>query len=337
MTLGGLLSAGGIGANSFRYGPVAGHVVALEAVTGHGERRCASVQENTALFESALAGLGRYAAITAATLVLRPARPHVRVLSLLYADVEPWLEDQQELIKDERCHYLEGFFWSGAKALQSGPRGRQLVTHWMYGLQLGVEFDSQTPPQDAQLLTKLKPWRVVGSVDFERGSFPLRYQPRFEAMVHSDSWRQAHPWLEAFLEEATLQTLLPAILERLPPSLGDGHRALFVNTASAPPLFALPQGEYALCFAVLPTGIPPPLLPEALTALKEIDQLIAESGGKRYLSGWLGPMDEARWRAHYGQRYDLWVERKRQFDPAGVFTSSLFNTTDGEAKRHQSP
>jgi hypothetical protein len=48
-------------------------------------------------------------------------------------------------------------------------------------------------------------------------------------------------------------------------------------------------------------------------------------------------MDEARWRAHYGQRYDLWVERKRQFDPAGVFTSSLFNTTDGEAKRHQSP
>jgi cytokinin dehydrogenase len=58
--------------------------------------------------------------------------------------------------------------------------------------------------------------------------------------------------------------------------------------------------------------------------LARVDSLLRNAGGKRYLSGWLGSVDEARWREHYGPSYDRWIAVKRRFDPDGIFRSALF-------------
>ena len=53
------------------------------------------------------------------------------------------------------------------------------------------------------------------------------------------------------------------------------------------------------------------------------DVMCRETGGTRYLSGWLGEMDEGRWRAHFGDKYIEWVDAKRRLDADGIFVSRL--------------
>ena len=70
MTVGGTLSFGGIGAESFRAGTQTDHVLELEVVTGTGETLCCSAARNSALFNAVRAGLGQFGIITRARLAL---------------------------------------------------------------------------------------------------------------------------------------------------------------------------------------------------------------------------------------------------------------------------
>ena len=71
ISVGGTLSAGGLGASSHRFGPCVANVSALEVVTGEGEVVRCSRTENQDAYDAALAGLGRSVVITSATLELR--------------------------------------------------------------------------------------------------------------------------------------------------------------------------------------------------------------------------------------------------------------------------
>src|SRR5437588_9356342 len=72
LTVGGTLSAGGIGGTSHRHGPQVDHVRELEVVTGTGEIVTCSPASNTAVFSGALAGYGQAGIITRATIPLIP-------------------------------------------------------------------------------------------------------------------------------------------------------------------------------------------------------------------------------------------------------------------------
>jgi cytokinin dehydrogenase len=113
------------------------------------------------------------------------------------------------------------------------------------------------------------------------------------------------------------------LLEQSPPFLGDGHRVSLI-AHRGPRFFMFPDRTPAAMFALLPMGVPPGLRDEALRAVSAMHDTLIAAGGKRYLSGWFGMMDEAAWRDHYGVRYDEWVTAKHRFDPAGVFTSVAF-------------
>ena len=66
-TVGGTISTGGIGTSSHCRGVQAGHVEALEAVTGRGEVVRCSRSENAGLFDATRCGLGQFSVITKAT------------------------------------------------------------------------------------------------------------------------------------------------------------------------------------------------------------------------------------------------------------------------------
>jgi cytokinin dehydrogenase len=322
MSVGGLLSAGGIGANSHHRGMAISQVAELDVVTARGQLTQCSAMRDGELFAAILGGLGRFGVVARATLELRPVPARVKTFHLVYVDREAWLADQARAVADGRAEHLEAICWMGAKGFRR-PAEAGSRMQWLYGLQLGFEY-GEAAPERAQALAGLSPAHVVHVDDETAAEFAARYQPRFDGMLRSGAWQQLHPWLESLVPIRRLGAILPAILAMLPPSLGDGHRLLWVDTTRKPPFLAAPEREPIVCFAVLPPGVTAVERPEILAALAEVDRLLREAGGKRYLSGWLGPMTEERWREHYGEAYPRLLELKRRFDPDRIFRSALF-------------
>jgi cytokinin dehydrogenase len=323
ISVGGLISAGGIGSNAYRHGPVVSQIPALEVVTGGGRIIRCSAAETGDLFFAVLGGLGRCGIVARAAVALRPAPARVRTFHLVYDEIEPWFADQQRLVSDRRVDHIEAMCWMGAKGFRSRSAGQGSRVQWLYGIQVGVEY-SDIPPDQTEALRAVTPWRVVHVDDETFSDFIARYQPRFDGMRQSGAWQQLHPWLECLLPPERLVGLLPTILDELPTSLGDGHRVLWIDTSKKPPLFATPDGNRAVCLAILPTGVAASEREHVLPALARIDALLRKAGGKRYLSGWLGTMDADRWREHHGGLYESWTGLKRRFDPDRILRSALF-------------
>ncbi|MEW5849459.1 MAG: FAD-binding oxidoreductase [Myxococcota bacterium] len=326
LTVGGVLSVGGIGATSHRFGVVAANVPQLEVVTGAGARvRCGATEERE-VYDATLAGLGRCAVITSASVQLRRIAPRVRTFYLLYDELEPWLADQRALVAADRADYLEAFMTCAVQGLHNTPAGRRPLPQWFYALHVSREYHD-APPDGDEVLSGLRPYRRIHVEDNDTGAFAARYEPRFEVMRRTGAWQEAHPWLEAFVPVASLGALLPRVLAALPLFLGDGHRLMFVNTRQAPRALALPQAPEVAALAVLPAGLNAAFTEDALRALGAVHHALLQAGGKRYLSGWLGMMDAAAWRQHHGAGWDAWVAARRRWDPAGVLDSVLTRNT----------
>jgi cytokinin dehydrogenase len=324
LTVGGTLSAGGFGANSHRFSSVVANVAGLEVITGAGNLVSCSTTEKPEIFEASLAGLGRCAVITSATLNLRKIQSQVRTYYLLYEDINTWLEDQQQLAQSQHVDYLEGFCSASIQGLRKTPNGRRPLIHWLYGLHVGVEFEPSHPPQTEQILDSLGYKLLLHTEDDSTNAFSARYDVRFQAMQQSGAWQQSHPWFECLLPLRVAGEAIPQILDLLPPFFGDGHRVILIADKQNPAFFMQPDVSPAVAFAVLPTGIPEAMIKPALNALSQVNDLVLSFGGKRYLSGWLGMMTPDLWKLHYGNQYDRWQNIKQLLDPNHVLRSVLF-------------
>jgi cytokinin dehydrogenase len=324
LTVGGTLSVGGMGMATPRFGLAASNVVALEAISGDG-RRLSSARGDEALSDVVLGGLGRCAVITSVTLRLRPTRPKVRTFFLLYDALEPWLSDLRLLRDEGRFDYLDSFCSASIQGMRHGPSGGRPFAKWFYGLHAALEHDEGAPPDADSALAGLHHRWMVHEEESDTVAFAARADPRFEMMARSGASAQAHPWLECFIPVAAIPKLMPSLLEALPLSLGDGHRLVLLSPdAPRPRLLMTPPDRELAVFTVCPMGVAPALLDDTLLALRRVNDMLLSAGGKRYLAGWL-EMSEAGWRAHYGDRYQEWVEAKRRFDPGGVLDAACFN------------
>ena len=77
-----------------------------------------------------------------------------------------------------------------------------------------------------------------------------------------------------------------------------------------------PGTEFVMGFGILP-GIPAPAMAVVGPMLQRASDLALRMGGKRYPSGWLD-FDAARWKAHFGDRWEPLRAAKARFDPDGV-------------------
>jgi cytokinin dehydrogenase len=324
LTVGGTLSVGGFGTGSHRFGPLVSNVRDLTVVTGGGMRVPCGREDKPEVFDAVLGGLGRCGVITSAALELRPATKRIRTFTLLYDDVENWLDDQFALSRSERCQALEGVCAAAIPGLRNTPMGRRPFAQWFFAIHAGFEFDPDVgPPDQATALARLRPYRFLHAEDDATLDFQARYDARFEAMRRTGADRLAHPFLTAFLPFGVMAELLPRLLQAIPLSIGDGHRLFILAPSQLPRFFMLPKDEPVVAFAVLPTGVHQALTDDVLAALHGIHDVIVEAGGKRYVADWLGSVDPAGWRAHFGERFDEWAALKDWFDPQGVFASVL--------------
>lgn len=320
LTVGGTLSAGGFGANSHRYGPAIANVIGLEVVTGSGDRLWCSAQKHPEVYEAVLGGQGRCAVIISATLAVRPIKAQVRTYYLVYEDLSAWLHDQIRLC--DRSDYLEGFCAASRQGLQKTPQGRRPLVQWLWGLHVSIEFDSEHPPQQEQVLAGLQYHKLLHIEDDVTTDYAARYDLRFQSMQISGTWQQLHPWFDCLLPLETAADIIPKILDRLPPCFGDGHRILLVADRPTPRF--LMKSQSAFLFAILPTGIPTSLKAQALTALEEIHNWVIQAGGKRYLSGWLGSISPDFWPQHFENHWQDWQQIKKSLDPNHILCSKLF-------------
>lgn len=318
LTIGGLLSVGGIGPASQRFGPMVASVASMVVVTGDGEIRHCSRTKDRHLYDAVLCGLGRCAVIVSAELELRTTRPHVRTFYLLYDDHRRWLADQQALAGS--VHGMEGFCSPSAQGLRGTYGQRWAFATWFYPLQVCIEYE-KTPPE---LPDELSPYRVVAVEDDLTSYFPTRHDVRFETMKRLGAWDRPHPAVSAFIDVATLAEVLPDVLALIPPGVGDAHRGIFlVDLQGAPPLFMTPGSEHVAFFSIMHAGVAPPLVEDALEAFSRVRDLLVDSGGKSYLADWLGSARPADWRTHFGSQADSWETAKTVYDPSGVFCSQL--------------
>jgi cytokinin dehydrogenase len=322
MTLGGLLSAGGLGPTSHRYGPVIANVVEVEVATADGALQLCSKEQNSELYHAVLGGVGQCGLITRAKLRLANAPRQMQVCSFLYDDVTQWFEDQVAISKADVEVHSEGFCWAAAKGLRSTSSGPSAYTHWMYGLNLAL--NGEVTGQRNNLLSSLRPLRKIDEYQTESETFLHRNEPRFSTMVQSGTWAKPHPWFEAFVPLDGSLEILERILEMLPAEMGDGHRFMLVDTQKSPDYFMCPPGRHVGVITVFPVGFASGALPKILATIDRLTALVVEAGGRRYLSGWLGSDAPGYLRAHYGSRFGDWLGLRRRYDPAGLFRSVLY-------------
>jgi cytokinin dehydrogenase len=329
LSVGGVLSAGGVGAGLPLFGPTVANVRAVDVVTGEGDLVHATRDAEPDVFHGVLCGLGRFGVIVSADLAIRRAKPAVRTFHLDYEDHDLCLRDQASLAGRRTDDILDlvGVYGTFRPSL---ARSLGLATvpglgdlpQWDYRLDASVEFAPGEDPLEGELLDGLAPSRVVGSTDLPNSTFPFRFDHSFEIGRRNGVFRLANPYFECFLTPSAMSDVVPKALGSLPPWLGHGE-LLWMPTAGLPRFFVVPEGTAVAGFALLATGVAPERVAECLGTLRSLHGLFIEADGKRYHSGWLGMVEEQGWRRHFGDRLEEWLTVKRRLDPKAIFRSAL--------------
>ena len=304
VTVGGTLSAGGIGTTSHRYGAQVGQVEQLEVVTGTGERVRCSPERNAGLFDAVRSGQGQFGIITEAWIRLRQAGTRFRQYELRYRDFDRFEGDLEHIVEADRFDHLRVEI----------RRDENLIV-----LNAGFEYDER--PDDGRMLHALGHdenayTRDTASVG-RAGMYPS----------WSFSWLHCHPWRDWILPWEAMPTLLAQPwLEThpLPPTPWSWTGLYPIGReAIDAPLFMRPSGERAISYSILAVmgESRRAQATEFASHLEEVDRTLVGLGGRSYLSGGVG-YGPARWVEHYGKMLERGIGWKREFDPGNVFQSA---------------
>ncbi|MFD0904741.1 FAD-binding protein [Actinomadura sediminis] len=174
VTVGGSLSAGGVGGGSHRHGLQAANVLSLDVVrygrdAGRGAVTC-SPGDRPELFDAVRAGLGRHGVITRAALRLVPVPERVLSCTIPCRDAVDLLRVQRET----RAEHLSG----QAKPAEGGG--------WRYEAK-AVLHGGPPPPGTA------------GAEELPYLRFADRLRPDVAELAALGEWARPHPWGMVFL------------------------------------------------------------------------------------------------------------------------------------------
>ena len=317
-TVGGTLSAGGVGSTSHRYGAQVGQVERLEVVTGTGERVRCSPDRNAGLFNAVRAGQGQFGIITEAWVRLRAAGERFRQHQLLYRDYDRFADDFEHVVEADRFDHLRAEIrWHEREIL----------------LCAGLEYSGE--PDDT---------KVLAGLQYDENTYTRDTTSVGRAVMYPSwafSWLHYHPWRDWILPWDTLRTLLSRPLpdpQWVPPRPWSwtGLYAIGREEVDAP-LFMRPPGSRAVCYSVLVVHgeFQYEKATEFAGKLKEVDRTLAGLRGKSYLSGQVG-YGPKEWAEHYGETLAQAIRWKQEFDPKQVFNPSRMpfaNSPEGSGRK----
>lgn len=311
LSIGGTLSAGGLGGASHHFGAQVDNVLALEVVTGTGATLSCSASRNADLFHAALAGLGQVGVITQATVALVPAPASARQYTLTYPSVAALAAAQRKAALDGRFDWLEG----AANAVTGGG--------WQYVLEGAAYYDA-TPPDDQALIGDLGYEGTAQIQDFAYPDFVDDLAAGVAFLKSTGEWYDPHPWLNLFLPDGAADDYITAVMDGL--TLADIGASGVVLLYPVPtgklhaPLLRIPGGGLTFLFAVLRTAAPDTdALPTAtmLDANRSLYLRAQALGGTQYPVGSI-PMTGGDWRIQYGDAWQSFSAAKHRYDPHAI-------------------
>lgn len=308
LSVGGTLSAGGVGGAMIHHGAQVDNVLELEVVTGKGEVLRCSRTIRRDLFDAARSGLGQVGVITEAVVKLVPAPSTVRRYNLYYPSVAALTAAQIAMVEDGRFGYLEG---------QVG-----LVEGGHTFMMEAVAFDA-TPADDARLIGDLTHTSVTID-DLTYWDFADRITPVVAILESIGEWQRPHPWLDSFVAGSAVDELVGAALPGITTETVGLSAVLLlyaIPTAKVKaPLLRLGSAEedYTFLFSLLRTSSPGSADPAAMTALNQAfyRQTRARGGGWYPIGS--NPLSKADWKAHFGPAWPAFKTAKAKYDPAKI-------------------
>lgn len=318
LSVSGVLSAGGMGAGAFKYGPMIANVSALEIVDGNGEH--ANVDSRDNRFQAMLGGQGNFGVIARACIPLRPVKNKVKTWFLLYYDISNFLK--AIAIARKQFDYIESFCSASPQGAILQNQCRQPLTHWLFGLHVSLEYEDKEPGEE--VIASLNASRLLHHQFESIESYFLRHNHRFEAMRHHGLWSMMHPWYECYIDQHTLEQILPDILVKIPSPIAPLIHVIPIKNIHTGMLM-FPQKGPLFSFMILNPGLPHTFKNTAIQTLEWLNDTFLSLGGKRYLSGYQGDyQDPDWWQRHFGDKLSIWQSYKQKYDPNHLFTSKLF-------------
>ncbi|WP_163833136.1 FAD-binding protein [Spartinivicinus ruber] len=308
LTVGGTISVGGFGSQSFQFGTLADNVLELTAITGKGELINCSPTRNPSLFHSLRSGLGQFGIIVEARLKIVPAPSQVRLYQLYYDDLSLFMKDNLQLITDKRFDTVQG----GAEPNNSGG--------WTFSLQTTKYFETGNEPDDDILLNDLSyniDTTIIQSLPFF--AYLNRLAPIVEQLKKIGAWYYPHPWCPLLVPGIQAESFISDTLLNLNPAdLGGGP--ILLSAYSCPPfkcpLFQIPKGHYFFYLSLMRNATPPTneRALELMQTNKQLYEQVKAIGGAQYPVGGI-PMTSDDWKAHYNRKWRLIKTLKHWYDP----------------------
>ncbi|MEU3271535.1 FAD-binding protein [Saccharomonospora sp. NPDC006951] len=312
LSVGGTLAVGGIGGATHRYGAQTDTVTELEVVTGGGELKRCSAENDSDLFDAVRAGLGHCGVITRATLRLRPARQRARKWKLTYDSLDDYLTDQRTAVGESRFDHLEG-------RLVLDDSGE-----WRYILEGTSYFSLPDEPDEAALL---------GGLSFDHESVETEdrtYHGFLDRMAESETvlradgdWFRPHPWITVIApDDGVADVVTETLAETGREELGDSGIVLLYPLRAetlGTPLLRKPATDIVWLFAVLRTGKPYDVT--GTGRMLELNAAVAERA--RLVEGTVYPvnalqMTPEEWRDHFGDAWETFAAAAKKYDPKNV-------------------
>jgi cytokinin dehydrogenase len=315
LSIGGVISVGGIGGQVQKHGLFCDTVEAIEIVTGTGEVVMASPSNKPELFQAAVGGAGQFGIITKALIRLAPAPTQALVMNLFYEDMATFVADQEKIMVENRVTHQEGEIVR--KADDSG---------WRYKVE-AVVYYTTTAPDQARILSGLRDTRAdIQIAEMPYRDWLFRIDPLEAYLKEAGFWHQPKPWLSLVLPSSTVQRFIPSVIADLQPTdLGIGFSGLypFLRSKLTHPFFMLPEtrDEKLWLFDLLRFPFPDdPNLQRMLDQNRALYDLSKPLGAKRYTVGAIPGMTPGEWRGHFGSQYSRLLDAKRRYDPDSVLT-----------------
>jgi cytokinin dehydrogenase len=306
LSVGGVLSMGGIGGAAQLYGTVADNILALQVVTGEGQLKECSPLKNSELFWSVLGGLGQFGLIVQAKIKLCEAPEHVIRYRLVYRDLRAYLDAHRTAIQEQNFISLEGYISFNS---QHG---------WIYLLEAVQPFVDDSTPDKSRPAQKLKPSSI--------GVDKIPYKTFLDRVGNlSLYWQEAEticrPWFDVFLPNSTIESFFSIALQELE-STG-GCLALscpFLYEKITCPFFRTPSEKIVWTFDILRSSQSNHIhIDEQLVKNRRLFEIARDLGGYRYPISAI-PFEQEDWERHYGELWDQFRERKQTYDPNNILT-----------------
>ncbi|KAF6138217.1 hypothetical protein GIB67_011057 [Kingdonia uniflora] len=325
VTVGGTLSNAGVGGQSYIHGPQISNVYELDVVTGKGELKTCSKDENSELFYSVLGGLGQFGIITRARIALEPAPECVVLIHLMYLDFSIFTKDIEYLISLHEKPANERFDSIHSSVLidQGGVR---------YVLEVVKYFSKLTEDTVRQeiietLLKKLDfiPSSTTSSISLTYFDFLDQLRQMELDLRRKGLLDVPHPWITLLVPKSKIGEFDKGIFKGILGSNSNGWivmKPLLENKWDVRTSVVLPDEDIFYAILMLRSAIDTgegtkAKLDFIINQNREIIKFCKENelGVKGYMAH---HETQEEWIEHYGDKWDLIYKRKIEFDPKHI-------------------